>query len=277
MCGEPLSRRTMNGHYDRDRLAADLRMLGVRPARDLLIHCSLRTLGWIDGGAGALLHAVMDVAGPAATLVVPTQTTSNSLSSNAFLAATAGLGAAERARFIAHMPGFDPASTQSTGMGALAEYLRTRPAASRSSHPQVSFAALGPYARACTAVHDLDCHLGERSPLGWLYAADAAILLLGVGYSACTALHLAEYRLPGVPPLRRYHCFTTEAGTRVGHEFNDLDLDDSDFELLGAELDATPIVRRGQVGSAWCRLLPLRAAVDFACTWLADRHGAVLP
>ena len=110
-------------------------------------------------------------------------------------------------------------------MGAFAEYLRTRPSASRSSHPQVSFAAIGPRARACTSVHDLDCHLGDRSPLGWLYAADAAILLLGVGYSACTAFHLAEYRLPGERPQRRYQCFTAEGGKRVEHEFTDIDLD----------------------------------------------------
>jgi aminoglycoside N3'-acetyltransferase len=276
MYGEPAPRRPRRGRYGRDRLVTDLRRLGVQPAQDLLVHCSLRQVGWIDGGAATLLNAVLDVAGQEATLVVPTHTTLNSLSSNAFLAATASLDVAGRARFIAGMPGFDPTNTPSTGMGALAEYVRTRPAATRSSHPQVSFAALGPNARACTAVHDLDCHLGERSPLGWLYAADAAILLLGVGYSACTALHLAEYRLPTVRPLRSYHCFTTEQGVRAEREFTDIDLDDSDFELLGAELDAKPIVRQGQVGSAECRLLALRAAVDFGCTWLEAHRRRVV-
>jgi aminoglycoside N3'-acetyltransferase len=55
------------------------------------------------------------------------------------------------------------------------------------------------------------CHLGERSPLGWLYAADAAILLLGVGYDACTAFHLAEYRRPSTRP-QKYHCFVADGG-----------------------------------------------------------------
>jgi aminoglycoside 3-N-acetyltransferase len=36
--------------------------------------------------------------------------------------------------------------------------------------------------------------------MGELYAADGQILLLGLGYEACTALHLAEYRLPVPPP-----------------------------------------------------------------------------
>jgi aminoglycoside 3-N-acetyltransferase len=163
-------------------------------------------------------------------------------------------------------------------MGAFAEYLRTRPSAARSSHPQVSFAALGPGAQACTSVHDLDCHLGDRSPLGWLYAADAAILLLGVGYSACTAFHLAEYHLPGAPQ-RRYRCFTAQGGTRLEHEFTDIDLDDSDFGLLGSDLEsaaergALAGLRRGQVGSAVCRLVPMRTAVDFAYSWLAVHRG----
>jgi aminoglycoside 3-N-acetyltransferase len=266
--------------WRRDRLVADLRSLGLRRGQDLLIHSSLRQVGWIGGGAATLLAAILEVAGPAATLVVPTQTTLNSLSSSAFLAVTAGLDAQERARFVAAMPGFDPVSTPSTGMGAFAEYLRTRPSAVRSSHPQVSFAALGPGAQACTCVHDLDCHLGDRSPLGWLYAADAAILLLGVGYSACTAFHLAEYHLPGARQ-RRYRCFTARGGTRIEHEFTDIDLDDSDFGLLGSELEsaaergALPGLRRGQVGSAACRLVALRTAVDFACSWLSVHRGRV--
>jgi aminoglycoside 3-N-acetyltransferase len=270
------------GLVDRDQLVADLRSLGLRRGQDLLIHCSLRRIGRIDGGAAALLDALQEVAGLEATFVVPTQTTLNSLTSSTFQAATAGLDVEERTRFIAAIPGFDPASTPSIGMGAFAEYLRTRPSASRSNHPLVSFAAIGPHARACLSVHDLNCHLGERSPLGWLYAANAAILLLGVGYSVCTAFHLAEYRLPGEPPRRLYRCFMAEKGTRVEREFTGITLDDSDFALLGADLesaadlDMTYGLRRGQVGSAACRLMPLRVAVDFACSWLVIHRNRVI-
>jgi len=270
-----------SGPIGRDELAAELRSLGLRRGQDLLIHCSLRRIGRIDGGAAALLDALRVVSGPEVTLVVPAQTPLNSLTSSAFLAATAGLDEEERGRFVAAMPGFDPATSPSTGMGAFAEYLRTRPSASRSSHPQVSFAAIGPWARACTSVHDLDCHLGDRSPLGWLYAADAAIVLLGVGYSACTAFHLAEYRLPGMP-RRSYQCFTAAGDARVKHEFTDLDLDDGDFDLLGAELesaaelDTSLALSQGEVGAAACRLVSLRVAVDFARSWLAVHRNQVI-
>jgi aminoglycoside 3-N-acetyltransferase len=127
-------------------------------------------------------------------------------------------------------------------------------------------------------VHDLNCHLGERSPLRWLYDADAAILLLGVGYAACTAFHLAEYRLPWRRP-QTYSCFIAEEGRRVKHEFTGIVLDDSVFDLLGqamesgASLGRAPGLRLGRVGSAAARLVPVRTAVDFAGSWLADRRG----
>jgi aminoglycoside 3-N-acetyltransferase len=107
-------------------------------------------------------------------------------------------------------------------------------------------------------------------------------LLLGVGYSACTAFHLAEYRLPGASPRRSYRCFTAEAGMRVEHEFTDIVLDDSDFEILGTALESDPRRdiasgrRHGQVGAAASRLLPLRMAVDFARSWLEVHRKRVI-
>jgi aminoglycoside 3-N-acetyltransferase len=249
-------------------LAADLAALGVRPGRDLLVHASMRRLGPITGGAAATLLALRAASGPHATLVAPTQTAGNSLSSRAFLRAIAGLDQAGRAAYIAAMPGFDRSTTPSAAMGALAEHLRTRPGAIRSAHPQTSFAALGPRAAECTAGHLLDCHLGERSPLGWLYRADAAVLLLGVGYAACTAFHLAEYRLPGPAQQQVYRCFTaTEGERRKEQAFTDIVLDDSDFEEIGAEMDREPFMRASRVGRASCRLFPVRDAVDFALDW----------
>ena len=231
----------------------------------------------MDSGAATLLGAIQDVAGPAATLVVPAQTAWNSLTSRAFRAATAGLDPDGYARYVAAMPGFDPANTPSAGMGAFAEYVRTRPEARRSTHPQSSFAALGPSAAAAMAVHDLDCHLGERSPLRWLYDAGAAILLIGVGYSACTGFHLAEYRLSRMVPTMEYHCFSVSGGTRTAHQFADINMDDSDFELIGAALDSAswpdPVApRHGHIGMAASTLLPMSTAVDFARSWMEEHR-----
>lgn len=257
---------------DLEGLAADLRVLGVRRGQDLLVHSSLRSIGPVAGGAETLLGALREVAGPAATIVVPTHTAGNSGSSTVFHAATGGLSRAGLDRYLAGMPGFDPATTQSNGMGAFAEYVRTRPGSLRSSHPQTSFAALGAGAADCTRDHPLHCHLGESSPLGWLYRHNAAVLLLGVGYEACSAFHLAEYWLPGERPERAYHCFTVADGQRLEHELWDVDLDDSDFAALGQRMDREPFVGHGRVGAAECRHVPVRRAVGFAVNDRAFRQ-----
>jgi aminoglycoside 3-N-acetyltransferase len=254
----------MSGGYDCQELIAGLRALGVAPGRDLLVHSSLRAVGAVAGGAATVLRAVEAAAGREATIVVPTQTTWNSRSSPSFRAAMDGLDPGELEHYLASMPGFDPLTTPSFGMGVFAEHVRTSARARRSSHPQTSFAALGPGAAQCTADHLLECHLGESSPLGWLARRDAMILLLGVGYAACTAFHLAEYRLPGNRPRRAYHCRVREDDVWRECEFWDVDLDDSDFAALGARMDDAGFVRHGRVGSAESRLIPIRCAVEFA-------------
>ncbi len=253
---------------DLGRLRANLGSLGVRRGQDLLVHCSLRAIGWVEGGPATLLQAIQDVTGPAATIVVSTQTPWTSPTSRAFLAATAGLDQNGIDDHVAALPAFDREGTPSYGTGKFAEYVRTNGEAKRSDHPQTSFAALGPGAFACTSGHDADCHLGERSPLRWLYDADAAILLLGVGYAACSAFHLAEYRVNG------------------GAHVRGCDLDDSDFARLGADLDAEWLsepgrldegpaagLRCGQVGMARSRWVPMRTAVDFAVNWMAKHRS----
>ncbi|MET8232391.1 AAC(3) family N-acetyltransferase [Micromonospora sp. NPDC005298] len=258
----------------RPRVAEDLLALGVRPGVCLLVHCGLRRVGPLERGPATLADALRDVLGPAGTLLVPTQTAGNSTTSRTYLAATDGMDGAELARYEASLPGWDRGTTPSERMGAFAEFVRRAPGAVRSDHPQVSFAALGPQARHLTDDHALTCHLGERSPIGRLYAADGQILLLGVGFEACSALHLAEYRLPVPPPKRDYRCFRLDDGRRIRLDFRALDLDDRDFPELGAALSAASLVRRGRVGRSVAHLLSARTAVDFAVGWLAANRLA---
>ncbi|GIE81355.1 AAC(3) family N-acetyltransferase [Actinoplanes philippinensis] len=253
----------------RNALVADLSGLGVPEGGILLVHCSMRRLGWVDGGAATLLAALRAVCGPAGTLVMPAQTPNNSLTSPVYRAATAGMTDAERLAYEDGMPGFDRDVTPSYGVGGLAEHLRSQPGALRSRHPQTSFAALGPAAGEVVGVHDLDCHLGERSPLGTLYRLGATVLLLGVGMDKCTALHLAEYRLDRPVPTMEYSCFVAEDGRRVLTRFTAPRLNDSDFGAAGADLLRRPWAVSGPVGEAEAHLLPLAPAVDQAREWFA--------
>lgn len=258
----------MNSAASKARLSAGLEALGLRPGATVLVHSSMRAFKPFR--VETVADVLLDVIGVDGTLMVPTQTAWNSASSPAFRRATAGLTERQVAEYRAGLPAFDRLTTPSAGMGILAEYIRTLPGAARSGHPQTSFAAVGALARDLTAVHDLDCHLGPRSPLAALRDAGGLILHLGTGFGVSTVFHLAEYRYRELP-TRVYECRVE----RGWISFPDIPLDDSDFTRLGEDFErASGLVIRGAVGPARALLFPARAAVEYAVGWMRRERGA---
>ncbi|WP_256106688.1 aminoglycoside N(3)-acetyltransferase [Streptomyces sp. ODS05-4] len=254
-------------------LRTHLGLLGVEPGDVLLVHSSLRAVGPVAGRGDGVLRALLGALGPHGTLVVPAFTAGNSDTSPAYRDRVRGLTPEQVRAVRAAMAPYDPDTTPSDGVGVFPELVRAAPGALRSRHPQTSFAALGPYAEKVLSGHRADNHLGEDSPLARLYELGARVLMLGTGWEACSAFHLAEYRTPA-PPRRSYRC-VVRAGTagRRWWEYEDVALADGDFGALGAELEARrpDLVRSGRVGAAAARLVELPGAVDFARDWLT-RH-----
>lgn len=248
-------------------LADKLLALGLARGMTLLVHASLRSIGWVEGGAEAVAAALRQVLSPAGTLVVATPTAENSDTSRDYLSRIAGMTAPQVLDYQRAMPPFDRAATPA-GSGLIAEAVRTTAGAIRSAHPQSSFAAIGPLARPLMKRHAISCHLGEDSPLGKLYQADAWILLLGVGYASCTALHLAEYRYQEKPLLRSYRCVVRHRGEAQWRRFTDVVLDDSDFTDIGDALDGNIACKRGHVGKAEYRLVLMKDVVDYTADWM---------
>ena len=253
----------------RASLAADLAALGLSTGDIVLVHSSMKAVGWVPGGRVAVVQALLDVLGPDGTLVVPAQTGANS---DPRLWTNPPVPAEWWPVIREHMPAFEPAITPSLGIGAVAEAVRTWPGAVRSDHPHTSFAAVGARAAALMARHDLASQLGEGSPLRALEDAGARVLLLGVGFDACTAFHLGEYRAPS---KRTDHsgAVMTERG-REWITYVDVATDSDDFDRLGAAYEPTATLLRGQVGNADARLFPLPEAVAFATEWLRANRAA---
>jgi aminoglycoside 3-N-acetyltransferase len=257
----------------RPSLTVDLRKLGVRTGDVLLVHSSLSSIGWVCGGAVAVVGALLDALGPTGTLVVPTQSADNSEPARwRYPPVPADWWPAIRAT----MPAYDPDLTPSSHVGVIPEVARRWPGAVRSAHPQVSFAAIGPEADDLMSPHPLDCRFGESSPLARLEQIDARVLLLGAGFDACTAFHLAEYRTPAAPRASE-GCAILEEGRRHWVWYTDVACDSEDFAELGAAFVASfgrPARRAadtlvsGLVGQAWCQLFRLADAVEFAATWI---------
>src|SRR4051812_34374634 len=63
-------------------LISDFAALGVRSGMVLVVHSSLKSLRWVNGGPVAVILGLEEVLGPAGTLVMPTHSADNSDPSN---------------------------------------------------------------------------------------------------------------------------------------------------------------------------------------------------
>lgn len=250
-----------------ETLRTDLLDLGLQPGMTLLVHSSLSALGWVSGGAVAVILALEIALGREGTLVMPTFSADLSDPSRW---RNPPVPEAWWAIIRDTMPAFDRDITPTRGMGAIPEAFRKMRDVIRSDHPQASFIARGPLADAITRDHALDCLLGERSPLARLYGADGWVLLLGVTHDHDTSLHLAEYRaaFPGKHEIVDGAPMMLD-GRRQWLNFCDLALDDGDFPLIGEAFEReTGLARVGRVGRGTARLLPMRPLVDYAVRWM---------
>lgn len=259
-----------------DSLVADLRALGVEGGDVLLVHTSLSRLGFVAGGAHAVVLALLAAVGDAGTIVVPTH--SGHLSDPAAWQAPP-VPEAWWPAVREQTPAFDPALTPTRLMGAVVECLRHHPEARRSDHPAVSFAAVGRHRDEVVEGHELSGGLGERSPLGRVHDLDGRVLLLGVGHANNTSLHLAEHRgAPAGIAFEQRGAPIVVDGERRWVAYEDLEPDDSDFARLGADLAATGIERVGPVGAGTGRLMSQRDVVAYGVEWFREhRPGWAAP
>jgi len=250
-------------------IAADLTALGVQAGMVLVVHSSLRALGWVNGGAAAVILALEQVLGTEGTLVMPTHSADLSDPANWV---NPPVPESWWQTIRETMPAYDPDLTPTFRMGAIPETFRKQAGVIRSSNPDASFAAWGKHAHTITANHALTPLFGEQSPLARVYDLHGWVLLLGIGHEHNTSLHLAEGRANIAHRTMHMGSPMLVNGRQQWVPWSDIDWNDSDFVQLGADFAREMgLQRAGKVGYADALLVPQRPLVDYGVGWL-EQH-----
>jgi aminoglycoside 3-N-acetyltransferase len=218
-------------------VASQLGSLGVRKGGVLLVHTSFRAIRPVEGGPLGLIAALREAIGEAGTLVMPTMTDGESV--------------------------FDPKTTPTTDMGIVAETFWRKEGVLRSTHPGGSFAAEGPHAAAICAPQPLSPPHGPDSPVGRVHDLGGQVLLLGVGHSEDTTLHLAE-AIAAVPYSVSHPTVVAIDGKVTSVDIAETDHCCKNFALADEWLRASGAQREGPVGHGSARLIDAKAIVSEA-------------
>ena len=201
---------------ERAELVKSLRELGLGKGDAVLLHSSLISLGYVEGGADAVIKAFLDVIGKRGTLLVP------------------AFGA----------------------LGVIPETLKKRRDAVFSDCPVGTVAAVGADAKALCADHwKADTAHGKDTPFTRLAEKGGYICLLGVDQDRNTSLHSVEalLELPYLSPVTR--TFKTPDGREVTKTWNYYPGPHRDFIGLDRILLESGAMRVGRIGNAQVRLI----------------------
>lgn len=164
--------------------------VGMTSNMAVMIHASLKGLGYLVNGPYDLIDAMVEIVRPRGTILAPTHTGQLTYPADW----TRPVVPAEWVDTIhRNMTPFDPKKTPVRGRGILPEYFLRYAGVKRSMHPLNSVAALGRYAGHFISTHELQASEGIDSPCYKLFKKNGHVILFGVGLEACSALHVAEY------------------------------------------------------------------------------------
>ena len=255
----------------KDEIIQKLKEVGLKNGDAVMVHTSLGKMGYVCGGAQAVIEALMEVVGDSGTIMMPTQSWKN-------LDPETGVHWEVEQKdwqlIRDNWPAYDKNLTPTNTMGAVAEMFRQVPGSVRSDHPARSVCAWGRYAEYLTKDHDLSNIFGDGSPIGRLYELDGKVLLIGTGYDKNTSLHLADMRAeyPGKHTCVE-HSAVSETGKRVWKAYETLFVDGNDFDKIGEDFEKAYAVPRVQIGNALVRLMYQRELVDFAVKWMETNRA----
>ncbi len=242
----------------RERLASDLRALGVEPGDALFVHSSVSAVGIERGPAGSpdqglarLFGAFSDAVGPDGLVSVPT------------FSRTVKAPPGEPAGLV-----WSPLTTPSR-VGSFTNFVLNAPGVARSDHPTHSVAAVGRRAAELCAGHSWRegaTPFDRRGPWGRLAEWGGKILWLGTDMRSQSFAHAVEDWM-GLPYMEPGVVLVADGGGVLEVPLRGMPSGPRDFYRRDSKVerawDAAGRDRRGRVGRAECRLMGAAEFVDW--------------
>lgn len=254
-----LGRRLMTQESIVDELGA----LGVGDGATICAHVSLKSMGYVCGGAETVIAALLRAVG-SGTVMMPSFSGEHSDPAE-WKYPPAPEAWIEPIR--AAMPPYDPARTPSRLMGTVAELMRTWPGTLRSPHPQSSFIANGSNAVALVSSHPYDYRFGLHSPLAKLAALDGQVLLLGAGDDRASFIYLAQF-MAGIGVEVDKAAPVLHEGHTEWVRYRDMAVDNRLVSSGVRFLLRQGIAKAGAVGNARTLVFPCRLALQALLEWM---------
>ncbi len=244
----------------KESLIAELKKLGVGPNQIIEVHASLASFDYVVGGAATIVDALLEIAKDGGTILMPTHASDNSEPSKW---SNPPISPSLYDEVRKSIPAYDAQSSDISKMGSVAENFRHRSGVVISSHPSLSYAAWGRYAKLLCNRQSLHFPLSEESPAARLYELKGYVLLLGCDFDSCTCMHLAEYR-SDCRPITIEGAKLKSEGEEVWRKYLDLELKSEDFLVIKKILQERNSIRTTTIGGSAVQFFPASTAIDEA-------------
>lgn len=265
---------SINGICTKNDLILDFKGIGLSKGMNLMVHSSLRSLGYVVNGANDVIDALLEIVGEEGILMMPSHTGDKTDPADWKNPPVP----AEWVPIIRDsMKPFDPKTTPIRGRGNIPDTLLLYDGVFRSSHPIESVIAKGKRAKEFVESHPLNQSEGIESPIGKLYQNDGYVLLIGVDLSSNTSLHLAEY-IVDVPYLKTANvkALVTEGKNRQFVRLERYPESSKGFINIEKDLLQNNLIKISMINKAEIKFMKLKPVIDFVVERLLDDQNYLI-
>lgn len=258
------------------QLITQLVQLGIKNADTLIIHVSLKRIGWLVGGPEILIQAIQEIIGQNGNLIMYVGWEDGPYTMR-------GWSEEKKEIYRKNTPGFNPKTSRATiEFSLLAEVFRTLPDVKRSLHPDGSFSAWGKDSDWIVSDHSFHYGYGEKSPLKKFLDLDGKIVLIGAPLGTATFLHYVE-SVASLPNKRKIQYSMPIAGENGKVEWVEIEEYDTELGIVNYNGDyfedcvkdyiSFKDIHHKKIGSAPSYLFDSKELFPFAKRWMESKLG----